>query len=107
MSISKFNSLLKHEPKKLFLVDGLGAILSAVLYFTLLSNWVDVFGMPKKEVYILGMLAILYAVYSLACYKLDLIKWRPFLKAIAIANILHKISVVNCLLICCFVNLGK
>ena len=83
------------NPKQLFLIDGFGAVISAVCYFLVLANFERFFGLPQREVYYLGFLAIIYAAYSFICYIKDLEHWQPFMKVIAMANLLH-----------CFITIG-
>lgn len=77
------------NPRKLFLIDCLGALLSAILYGAVLAQLEDVFGMPPKVVYPLSILAGIYAIFSGSCYLLNLKNWKPFLRIIALANLLH------------------
>lgn len=90
MRMSKeFFKWISEEPKYLFLVDGVGAVISALLYFILLGNLVNVFGIPRNISYNLGFLAVVYAITSLTCFATQPKHWRIFLKIIAFANLLH------------------
>lgn len=87
-----FQQILKKaaaDSRKLFLIDSLGALLSALLYGVVLANLESVFGMPPKILYGLSFMAGLYAIYSGICYFLNLKNWQPFLKIIALANLFH------------------
>lgn len=89
---SMINQLLANiskKPKLLFLIDGLGALLSAFLYYIVLSNLISVFGMPKQALNLLCLLALGYAVFSLSTYMRKVENWRPYMKVIAGANLLH------------------
>lgn len=77
------------NPQKLFLIDGLGALLTAFLIGVVLRMFVNTFGMPSKFLTILSVLACIFAVYSMCCYSLVGKKWRIFLRIIAIANLLY------------------
>jgi len=77
------------NPKRLFLIDGSGAFLTAFLLGVVLTRFEGDFGMPRKILYALSMLACFYAVYSMACYFWVGKNWRLFLKAIAIANLIY------------------
>lgn len=77
------------NPKKVFLVDGFGAISSAILLGIVLVKWEGIFGIPKPTLYFLASLPCLFAMYDLYCYfKVDK---NPgiFLKGIAFANLLY------------------
>ncbi len=56
--------------KKLFLIDGLGALLSAFLSGIILVRFECVFGMPPKVLHILAAIACTLAAYSLTRYFL-------------------------------------
>jgi hypothetical protein len=43
--------------------------------------------MPYKLLVFLSILAVLFTVYSLSCYFMNLRSWGPYLKAIIIANV--------------------
>jgi len=80
---------LTANPKRLFLIDSLGAFLTAFLLGAVLTRFEDNVGMPRKVLYSLSILACLYAIYSIGCYFFAGRNWRPFLKAIAMANLLY------------------
>ncbi|RYD56096.1 MAG: hypothetical protein EOP56_14270 [Sphingobacteriales bacterium] len=75
------------KPRNLFLIDGAGALLSAVLLYTLAIH--DVTGMPSKVMYTLAGIATVFAVYSLSCFFMVRERWRAFIKEIAVANLLY------------------
>jgi len=82
-------------PKKLFLIDSLGALVTALLLSQVLARFEQVFGMPKDMLYFLAALAGLLAIYSFTCHLRLRENWRPFLKAIAIANVLYCLLTLN------------
>jgi len=75
--------------KQLFLVDGLGAVVTALLLSQVLARWEPLFGMPKSVLFVLAGIAGCFAVYSLLCHFLVEKNWRPYLRGIAIANTLY------------------
>lgn len=77
------------NPKNLFLIDGLGALLTAFLVGVVLRMFEDVFGMPSKFLTILSVLACIFAVYSMSCYFFVPKNWRLFLKIIAVVNLMY------------------
>lgn len=83
------------QPKTLFLIDGLGALLSAFLLGVVLTSFEEFFGMPRIVLYSLSFLAVLFAVYSSLCYLKTPENWPTYLKTIAILNLLY-----------CFVTIG-
>lgn len=82
-------------PKRLFLIDSAGAFLTAFLLGIVLTRLEAHFGMPRKVLYSLSILACVYGVYSMGCWFFAGKNWRPFLKAIAIANLMY-----------CFLTIG-
>lgn len=77
------------SPKHIFLLDGLGALLSAFLLGVILTSFEPIFGMPLKVLYGLAALACLFAVYSFWNYVRFKENWRPYLRGIAIVNLLY------------------
>lgn len=83
------------KPRKLFLVDSLGALLTALMLGFVLTNLESVFGMPQKVLYPLSAIALAYSIYSFWCYQRAKENCRPFLKAIAIANLAYCCATVG------------
>lgn len=83
------------NPKRLFLLDGLGALTSAGLLFFLLAGFEDIFGMPKAVLHVLSLIAIFFAAYSFSCFLIVKKNWKVFLSLIAAVNIIY-----------CFITLG-
>lgn len=77
------------NPKKLFFVDGLGAWLSAFLMSGLLANFEGTFGMPLRPLMVLALIAGFFALYSFGCYFFLKHRWKPFMRAIAVANLMY------------------
>lgn len=83
--IDKFYS----NPKRLFIVDGFGAFLTAFFLVAILVPFEDSFGMPRTILYSLSSVACIYAIYSFCCSFFISSNWPPYLKAIKIANMLY------------------
>lgn len=83
--IEKFSS----NHRLLFLIDGIGAVVSAFFLGVVLVQFEQFFGMPKSVLFWLSLMACCYAVYSLACYFFVGSSWRPYMRIIAWANSLH------------------
>jgi hypothetical protein len=79
---------LKH-PKRLFLIDASGALLSAFLLAFVLVEFEDIFGIPKKTLYFLAVLPCTFVVYDLFSYKAKPQKTSILLKGIALINITY------------------
>lgn len=73
----------------LFLIDGFGALLSAFLLGVILVRFESTFGMPRQTLYFLAFIPCLFVVYDFIICKIIGENWRPFLKAIAVANLVY------------------
>ncbi len=83
--------------KQVFLLDAIGAIVTATLLSQVLARYETVFGLNSNILFILAGIACCFAVYSLSCYFFVDEKWKPFLKAIARANLLYCIITLSIL----------
>lgn len=79
----------KTNPRKLFLIDAFGAVLSAFSLGVILVQFKSYFGMPLEKLYYLSAVACVFAMYSFFCYFRFPTNWRPFLKLIAISNLIY------------------
>ena len=87
----KFEDLITKaelNPKKLFLIDGFGAILSAFLLGVVLVKFEEIFGIPTSVLYFLATIPIFFVIYDVFCYQKHL-KIGILLKGIAVLNILY------------------
>lgn len=75
------------SPQKLFLVDGLGALLSAFMLGVVLVHFKSVFGMPATTLYLLAFIPCIFVLYDVVCYLKVRENKRLFLKGIAVANL--------------------
>jgi hypothetical protein len=83
---------LTANPRRIFLIDGLGALLTAFLLCVVLPSFQKFFGMPVRVLYVLGAVAVVFAVYSFSCYRWVTASHRIFLAAIIIANLLYCVA---------------
>ena len=77
------------NPRKIFLIDGLGAILSAFLLGVVLVELEIYFGIPVSALYVLASLPIFFAIYDFYCYRKANDNFGVFLKGIALMNSLY------------------
>lgn len=98
-TISKIIAQLSSEPKRLFLIDSLGALTTAFLLFVVLRNFNEYFGIPEKILIYLSAIAVCYFFYSLTCSFVIKVNWVPFIKGICIANLLYCVSTVGLLIL--------
>lgn len=76
-------------PNKLFMLDGIGAVVSALFLGMILPNTENIFGFPKSVLYLLSGFPICFAFYDLFAYYLLNDKYHLFLRFIASANIAY------------------
>lgn len=76
---------LKHP--QIFLLDGIGALVSASMLGIVLVQLQELFGMPVNILYVLAGIAFIFFLYSITCYLKIKEKWQAYLRAIAIANL--------------------
>ena len=91
--------LPKLQPTTIFLIDGMGALVSAVLLGLVLTRLETFFGLPKNVLYVLAGIALLLAVYSLSNAFMQQINPSRRLKLIAVANLLYCLLTVVLLFI--------
>ncbi len=95
----KFLNKLKANPKKIFLIDALGALLTAILLFGILAQLEKYFGMPSNVLYTLSGVAFCLFIYSISCYQLINSNWKPFLKIIIGCNSIYLLVSMACIVL--------
>ena len=87
MSLGKIN--VDADPRKFFLVDGIGAVLSAFLLGVVLVRLQEYIGLPVNTLHYLAFAAVIFAFYSFSCFLFSGENWRILLRLIAITNLLY------------------
>ena len=98
-SIRKTTSYLARAPEKLFLIDGLGAMLTTLLLFVVWRNFNEHIGLPKTAINNLAAIAACLCIYSLVCFLCLKQKWVPFIRLMSWANLFYCIFTLVVLLI--------
>lgn len=75
--------------QNIFLIDALGALTTTILLSQVLARFESVFGMPREILYLLALIAALFAIYSFWCHWRTKVNRIPYLKGIALANTLY------------------
>ena len=75
--------------KKIFLLDGLGALLSALILGFVLPYFQKYIGMPLDTLYLLMFLAVFFCFYSFNCYWRDVSNPLMCLGLIVLGNSLY------------------
>ena len=86
---------MRIDPKRLFLIDGLGALFTSIALLVMGSQLTDIIKMPTTVLYALAAQAIMYAIYSISMYVWFPKNWRSYLKGIAIANLVYCIITMS------------
>lgn len=82
------------QPKNLFLMDGLGALLSALCLMAMSGPLQVYVGMPQHVLTALAIAAALMCIYSLSCSVAVKKRWKPFLRTVAIINLLYSLATI-------------
>ncbi len=82
-------SYFKKQPRLLFLIDGIGALTSALLLIVVLPSFEEIFEMPQPMLYMLACIALFLGSYSFCCFYLSPKNWPPYMLAIAVANFIY------------------
>lgn len=83
---------LTNNPKQIFLIDSIGAILTASILFSIAIGFPAFLGMPAHILFLLAAIAVTFAVYSFCCFYFKSINWRRYLMAIMIANTTYVVA---------------
>ena len=83
-------------PQSVFLLDGLGAVVSLVSLGVVLPAFQAYIGMPLPVLYVLAALAACFASYSLSCYKFADHTQARWLKIVMAANLSYCLISVFC-----------
>ncbi len=84
------------SPRRLFLIDGLGAILSAFMLGIVLVQYESVFGIPSATLYVLAIFPVLFAIFDFYCFQKKNANLSKLLKIIAILNLLYCCMSIGC-----------
>ena len=94
-TVSKIIKQLSSKPKKLLLIDSIGALTTAFLLFIVLRNFNEYFGMPERILTYLSVFAVCFCIYSTTCLFIIKANWTPFIKGISIANLLYCVLTIG------------
>lgn len=93
-----FLNFLHAQPRNIFLIDGLGAALSALFLLGILAQVPEYIGLSKHILLTLGGVACLLCTYSFACFLFLAKKWRVLLGVTIVANTLYAALTLSLLL---------
>ncbi len=87
--MQKIVDFFSRHPYKLFLTDGIGALLTVFMLVLMLLFFKELIGIDREMLVTLISIATVYAIFSLSCYLIRPANPTLFLKVIAIANICY------------------
>ena len=82
-------SQLNKNPQQLFLVDAVGALISAVLLGLVLTRFYDFFGIPIHALHILAIIPCFFILYDVVSYFQSRELSATLLKGIAFFNVTY------------------
>jgi hypothetical protein len=77
------------NPQAIFLIDSIGAFLSALCLLIISRFYNDYFGIDPSTLQLLTILPIIFFIYSASSYILIKHSYKSFIQIIAIANLLY------------------
>lgn len=87
--VNKSILFFTQNPRILFLLDALGALITATLLYFVLQPFHETFGIPANILSYLSLSGLVLCVYSLSCFLFLKANWKSFLRVIAIGNLLY------------------
>ena len=88
------------SPKRLFLIDSIGALISAFMLGFVLVRFEDLIGMPLGILHLLAILAGILCIFSFWCFAFVRARWRLFMSIIGFANFAY-----SCLTVALIISL--
>lgn len=77
------------NPKRLLLVDAVGAVLTNILLNSFVRNFNQLFGLSKSELSLLCISAVIVLFCSLSIYFLVRTSWRPIFFILGLLNLCY------------------
>jgi hypothetical protein len=88
-SINKIVLKLAQKPKKLFLIDAIGAMITTVILVVILFNFNHYFGISKTTFSYLSLFVAFLCIYSTTCFFFLKDNWVIYIRIISSANLLY------------------
>ncbi|MDH4472755.1 MAG: hypothetical protein QE487_09105 [Fluviicola sp.] len=87
--MKKLINYFSEKQKTLFLIDSIGAFMTAFSLFVIVRQFNAYVGIPKNELTLLSVIAVCFSTYSAACFLFLKRGLTPFIKFIGIANLIY------------------
>lgn len=88
-TVNKLIKQLSAHPKKLFLLDSVGALITAFLLFVVLRNLNEYVGIPETILTFLSLIAACICIYTTACFFVIKANYTTFILGNGFANLLY------------------
>jgi len=75
------------QPKRLFIIDGIGALISAISLGYIMIVFNSIFGLPKNVLYLLATIPLFFLVFDMFAYYWGNEKIGWYLKIIVFLNV--------------------
>jgi len=86
-------------PKNIFLLDGVGAILSGVMLGVVLPYFSEYVGLGRNVLYFLAAFPCVFLLYDIYCMLNVHLQHRKWIVGIAMANLVYAVISVVCLIL--------
>jgi hypothetical protein len=100
IAIKKAIQYLIKNPSTMFLIDGIGALLTTLTLCLIMLNFGSQFGMSLYALSLLTIIATLFCSYSIVCFLFLKESWYIYLTLIGLANLLY--GILSCSLMIYF-----
>lgn len=87
--LNKIAEKLETDPKRIFVIDGLGALFTAFSLGIVLVKLEYIFGIPRTSLITLSIIPLFYFLYDCFCYFRAKNRLGFYIKGIAILNLLY------------------
>jgi len=96
--IEKLIKYFIEKQKTLFLIDSVGAFMTAFSLFVVMQQFNEYFGMPKNELTYLSVIAICLCIYSVTCFLFIKVDFTLFIRFIGVANLIYCALIIGLLI---------
>lgn len=83
---------MRVSPKQMFLIDGIGAVLTALCLGVVLPLFHEHIGLPKEVLIAMGGAGVFYGIYSFSCFFFIRSRYVASLKLLILANLLYCVA---------------
>ncbi len=83
---------MRVSPKQMFLIDGIGAVLTALCLGVVLPLFHEHIGLPKEVLIAMGGAGVFYGIYSFSCFFFIRSRYVAGLKLLILANLLYCVA---------------